>query len=51
MTLEQCIATLKHHNQWRRGDEDLEMLEPKIIGEAIDTAIEFLEKLKDESYT
>ncbi len=33
---------LERHNKWRRGDEDLEMLAPEIIGVAIDAAVKHL---------
>lgn len=38
MTIEEAIAILKHHNEWRRG-ADIPMEEPKVIGEAIDTVV------------
>jgi len=44
MNLTQAIQILKLHNEWRRGAE-IDMLSPKMIGEAIDKIIE-LEKSK-----
>lgn len=38
MNKKECISILRRHNEWRRGGED-DMLEPRIIGEAIDFAI------------
>jgi hypothetical protein len=44
MTTTEIIETLRAHNEWRRGnDGGGEMLAPKLIGEAIDAAIEVLE--------
>lgn len=40
MTMKDPIDTLQQHNIWRRGlDERVEMLPPKLIGDAIDAAI------------
>lgn len=39
MKIEDAIAILKQHNEWRRG-ADISMTDPKILGEAIDTVIE-----------
>lgn len=36
------IKLLKNHNAWRRG-ADIEMMEPKKIGEVIDSAIKYLQ--------
>ena len=46
MTTEQIIATLREHNEWRRGGEG-EMLDPKTIGEAIEAACDALEELEN----
>jgi hypothetical protein len=44
MTTAEIIETLRAHNAWRRGnDGGGEMLAPKLIGEAIDAAVEVLE--------
>jgi hypothetical protein len=44
MTTIEIIKTLRAHNEWRRGnDGGSEMLAPKLIGEAIDAAVEVLE--------
>jgi len=43
MTLKEATAILKKHNIWRRGDEDLAMTEPRILGEAIDIIVDYLE--------
>lgn len=42
MTIEQAIDILIEHQEWRRGAE-IPMQEPRIIGEAIDVAIELLQ--------
>jgi hypothetical protein len=39
MELETIIDILEKHNKWRRGDDSIEMMNPSIIGEAIDEAI------------
>ena len=44
MNLTQAIQILKLHNEWRRGAE-IDMLNPKMIGQAIDKVIE-LEKAR-----
>ena len=43
MTIEQALEILIEHQEWRRGAE-IPMQEPRIIGEAIDVAIEVLKK-------
>jgi len=44
MTTTEIIETLRAHNEWRRGNDGRdEMLAPKLIGEAIDRAVEVLE--------
>ena len=43
MTTHQAITILRQHNQWRRGDDTIEMQEPKDIGEAIDVAVVIME--------
>ena len=49
MTIEQALEILIEHQERRRGAE-IPMQEPRIIGEAIDVAIEILkEKAKNES--
>lgn len=46
MNKEKVIEILKTHNKWRRGNENIEMLNPKEIGQAIDFAIKYLESTK-----
>jgi len=43
MTLYEVTKILEDYNRWRRGAE-IEQPNPKIIGEAIDLAIETLKK-------
>jgi hypothetical protein len=43
MTTEKALEILKQHNRWRRGAE-IQMCTPKEIREAIDKAIEVLQK-------
>ena len=42
MTLAQALKVLRAHNEWRRGGG--EMLDPRDVGNAIDTACAALEK-------
>lgn len=41
---EETIKILKEYNNWRRGDFDELTINPKTIGDAIDTAIKILEE-------
>ncbi len=47
MTTEQIIETLREYNAWRRGGEG-EMLDPKLIGKAIDAACDAMETMQRE---
>lgn len=40
MTLQEAVKLLENHNKWRRGDDTLEMVEPKDLGIAIDLIVE-----------
>ena len=31
-----ALALLKQHQKWRRGDDEMEMMPPRVLGEAID---------------
>jgi hypothetical protein len=44
MTVKQAIKVLKKHNSWRRGGRASQQ-DPKIIGEAIDIAIDVMEAM------
>ena len=46
MTLQEAVAILENHNKWRRGDDTLEMAEPKYLGIAIDLITEYLKNEK-----
>lgn len=51
MDLQEAIKTLKEHNEWRRDREipsKIKMLEPFVIGKALDLAIEVLSKVLEE---
>ena len=39
MTLQEALKLLEIHNKWRRGDDTLEMAEPKDLGIAIDLIV------------
>lgn len=47
MKIKEALKILKHHNDWRRNnsDIDMEMVNPKLLGKAIDTVITFTEKV------
>ena len=50
MNLDETIKTLQNYNKWRRSNEfppQMEQPNPKLIGEAIDFAIEALTEIKD----
>lgn len=39
MEIYKALEILEQHNSWRRGNDDIEMYDPKLIGEAIDTIV------------
>ena len=39
MEVQEALRILEYHNKWRRG-ADIEMLNPTILGIAIDTVVE-----------
>lgn len=41
MKIEKAIIVLTKYNRWRRG-EDMPMLQPKVVSEAIDTVLKAL---------
>jgi len=52
MSPAEAAAILRRHNVWRRdihdeSDPPIEMLPPKLIGEAIDVAVKFIEAHTD----
>ena len=48
MTTTETAAILRQYNQWRRGNlEDLPQPDPREIGEAIDAAVEMIERLEE----
>ena len=46
MTPAEVAAKLRAFNDWRRGDEDIPQPDPRVIGEAIDAAVEMLERME-----
>lgn len=50
MTVEESSKILEHHNKWRLGEEDLEMLPPSQISKAIDVAIEAMKSMNCLAY-
>ena len=48
MTPTETAAILRQYNQWRRGNlEGMPQPDPREIGEAIDAAIEMIERLEE----
>ena len=46
MTPTETADILRQFNAWRRGDEDIPQFDPRKIGEAIDAAVEMIERLE-----
>jgi hypothetical protein len=46
MTPTEAATILRQFNEWRRGDEDIPQPDPREIGEAIDAAVEMIERLE-----
>ena len=46
MTPTETIAILRQFNEWRRGDEDIPQFDPRESGEAIDAAVEMIDRLE-----
>ena len=44
MTHTETATILRQFNEWRRGDEDIPQFDPCKIGEAIDAAVEIIER-------
>lgn len=40
------VSLVRRYNRWRKGDDDLEMENPKQIGEALDAICDLVEKLQ-----
>ena len=49
MTPAETAAILRQFNEWRRGDEDIPQFDPREIGEAIDAAVEMIERGEQET--
>ena len=45
MTPTETAAILRQFNEWRRGDETTAQPDPREIGEAIDAAVEMIERM------
>lgn len=48
MTEREALELLQRHNRWRRGDDSLEMEDPRALGHAIDVACRALAKYIDQ---
>lgn len=46
MTPTETATILRQFNEWRRGAETIEQPDPREIGEAIDAAVEMIERLE-----
>ena len=46
MTPAETAAFLRRYNEWRRDDEDISQFDVCKIGEAIDAAVEMIERLE-----
>ena len=46
MTPTETTTILRQLNEWRRGDEDIPQPDPRVIGEAIDAAVEMIDRLE-----
>ncbi len=44
MKTEEAIQILEQHNKWRRGEDDISMIEPSLLGEAIETVVSQLKQ-------
>ena len=42
----ETAVILRQFNEWRRGDEDIPQPDPRVIGEAIDAAVEMIDRLE-----
>lgn len=51
MNIKQAIKILKEHNKWRRGDDTIQMHDPKQLGRAIDMVVSLCDKLMQEPST
>ena len=47
MTPTEAATILRQFNEWRRGDEDIPQFDPREIGEALDAAVEMIERFED----
>ena len=45
MSPTETAAILRQFNEWRRGNEDIPQFDPREIGEAIDAAVEMIERM------
>lgn len=45
MTPTETITILRQFNEWRRGDDDILQFDHREIGEAIDEAVEMIDRL------
>lgn len=41
-----AAETLRRHNKWRRGDDSQPMVDVRLLGDALDYAVEFMQHPK-----
>lgn len=46
MDIREAVLILEQHNKWRKGDEDVVMVNPRTLSSAIDIAIKKLKTIK-----
>ncbi len=46
MTVEEAAALLAQHNKWRRDIRMANMVEPKLLGQAIDTILQYYHEIQ-----
>lgn len=51
MTFEEAVDILQEHNKWRRGEGNIEMVNPKTLGIAIDIIITKIRKERIDNKT
>lgn len=45
MTIKEARNILRDHNYWRRGDDNFEMTDPRLLGLAIEKAVSLLTEM------
>ena len=45
MTIQEAVKILEEYQKWRKGDETIEQLPPKLISETIETILTYLKNV------